>query len=31
MLENQLFYLIPTEGQLIFFAPLGAGINEENL
>jgi hypothetical protein len=30
-LENQLFYPIPLCGsQLIFFAPLGAGVNEEN-
>ena len=30
MLENQLFYPIPKGSQLIFFAPHGAGVNEEN-
>ena len=29
-LENQLFYPIPRGGQLIFFAPPGAGVDEEN-
>ena len=29
-LENQLFYPIPRGSQLIFFAPPGAGVNEEN-
>jgi hypothetical protein len=29
-LENQFFYPIPKGRKLIFFAPLGAGVNEEN-
>jgi len=29
-LENQLFYPIPRRSQLIFFAPPGAGVDEEN-
>jgi hypothetical protein len=30
MLENQFIYPIPKGSKLIFFAPLGAGVNEEN-
>jgi len=29
-LENQFIYPIPKGSKLIFFAPLGAGVNEEN-
>jgi len=29
-LENQFSYPIPKGSKLIFFAPLGAGVNEEN-
>jgi hypothetical protein len=29
-LENQFIYPIPRGSKLIFFAPLGAGVNEEN-
>jgi hypothetical protein len=28
-LENQFIYPIPNGSKLIFFAPLGAGVNEE--
>jgi hypothetical protein len=30
MLENQFIYPFPKGSKLIFFAPLGAGVNEEN-
>jgi hypothetical protein len=30
MLENQFIYPFPKESKLIFFAPLGVGLNEEN-
>jgi hypothetical protein len=30
MLENQFIYPGPKGSKLIFFAPLGAGVNEEN-
>jgi hypothetical protein len=29
-LKNQFIYLIPKGSELIFFAPLGGGVNEEN-
>jgi hypothetical protein len=29
-LENQFIYPSPKGSKLIFFAPLGAGVNEEN-
>ena len=29
-LENQFIYPIPKGSKLIFFAPLGVGVNEEN-
>jgi len=29
-LENQFFYPCPKGSKLIFFAPLGVGVNEEN-
>jgi hypothetical protein len=29
-LENQFIYPFPRGSKLIFFAPLGAGVNEEN-
>jgi len=29
-LENQFIYPFPKGSKLIFFAPLGAGVNEEN-
>jgi hypothetical protein len=29
-LENQFIYTIPKGSKLIFFAPPGAGVNEEN-
>ena len=29
-LENQFIYPYPEGSKLIFFAPLGAGVNEEN-
>jgi len=29
-LENQFIYPIPRGSKLIFFAPLGAGVNKEN-
>jgi len=29
-LENQFIYPNPKRSKLIFFAPLGAGVNEEN-
>ena len=29
-LENQFIYPIPKGSKLIFFAPLGGGVNEEN-
>jgi hypothetical protein len=30
MLENQFLHPSPQGGKLIFFAPLGVGVNEEN-
>jgi hypothetical protein len=30
MLENQFIYPSPKGSKLIFFAPLGDGVNEEN-
>ena len=30
MLENQFIYPVPRGSKLIFFAPLGVGVNEEN-
>ena len=30
MLENQFIHPSPKGSKLIFFAPLGAGVNEEN-
>jgi hypothetical protein len=30
MLENQFIYPSPRGSKLIFFAPLGDGVNEEN-
>jgi hypothetical protein len=29
-LENQFIYPVPEGSKLIFFAPLGVGVNEEN-